>query len=382
MKKSLMLLVGTGLLVSSLTACSNKPVLKVYNWGEYIDLSLLSEFQSKYDCKVSYQNFSSNELAITTMQKSTFDIIVPSDYAIEQLVAEDMVQELDWTKILTYYNDEVLAEDYAYDATKNAESREAARDIYADGLLNIIDLLKNDTENSFDFLKYAAPYFWGNVGIVYNKTVENLESAVQEKGWDVVRDGRFKIAYYDSSRDGFMPALKQLGYSMNTTNMDEINAAKNWLIEQKTLVGANNLKYYTDEVLDKVADGSSDLGLVYSGDAAYIMDSSDYEMGFFVPETGTNVWADGMVIQKGAKNVDLAHKFIAFMTTQDSSFRNADETFYNASNKLAFAQQLGEYLDYADLFNYQVRAKDEIYRYLGSDMKRVYDDAWLNDIKS
>lgn len=377
-----------GLIVSSfalapmLTSCGETK-LKVYNWGEYIDISLIKEFEKEYKCKVRYTNYDSNEIAITQMRNTTFDVVVPSDYAIEQLAAEDLIQELDWTKIMGYMDNKEFDETYEFDASANEVAKAKAKSMYADGLVNIIDKLKND-ENSFDFLKYAAPYFWGNVGIIYNKDKAGLKEAVESSGWEVVRNPNYKIAYYNSARDGFMPALKQNGYSMNTTDTAQINTAKEWLKEQNRVVG-KNLNYLTDEVLEQITNGSYDLGLVYSGDAVYIMqEANGINFDFFVPTTGTNVWADGMVIGKDSNNVDLAHKFIAFMSSKDASLRNASTTCYNASNKDAFKDMLEseDFVDYADMYNYTPKENDEIYRYLGENGKRLYDDAWTEVINS
>jgi spermidine/putrescine-binding protein len=284
------------------------------------------------------------------MKSEVFDVIVPSDYAIEQLASEGLIQKLDWSKL---------------DINKETD--------LATGLNEILTKLKNQ-ENGFDFLEYAVPYFWGNVGIVYDSTIEGIETDLQTQGWDIVRNNKYSVLYYDSSRDGFMVPLKQLGYSMNTNSDAEIAEAEAWLNEQRTTLGENKLRYVGDEVLSLIS--SYNIALVYSGDGIYIMDQNEgYD--FYTPTTGTNVWADGMVIHKDSKKVDLAYKFINFAFSYESSLANTIYTGYNASNKQAFEEALaGDYADYAYIYNYTIQENDEIYRY-NPEAKTKIDEAWL-----
>ncbi len=352
----------------SLTSCSSKTTLKVFNWGEYIQMDLLKQFEKEYDCKVKYSTFNSNEDALIQMENNSFDVVVPSDYAIEELASKNMIQELDWNKI---YQEYAKSEELTLEVT---DPLAAMKEQYTDFVNKITTDLKNDT-NSFDFFKYAAPYFSGNVGIVYDADKISAEEIAQD-GWNIVRNGSYKVAYYDSSRDGFMPPLKELGKSMNTTSKSDIDEAVNWLKEQKQSVG-KNLSYVTDEVLDGVINGVYDIALVYSGDACYMMSESNRNLDFYVPTNGTNVWVDGMVIPTSSKQVDLAYKFIAFMTRSNSSYQNALEVCYTPTTKKALDLFLNDddFKDYQSYYSYEIQPLDEIYRY-NSSIKKYMDDKW------
>lgn len=371
---SLAVLLSLGVVSSSslLSSCSSKTVLRVFNWGEYIQTDLLKEFEKEFNCDVKYSTFDSNESAIIQMTNNSFDVVIPSDYAIEELASKNMLQELDWNKIYaSYASAEGITETVS-------DGREGMKAYYTDYINTITDRLLND-DNSFDFFKYAAPYFSGNVGIVYNAD-KISPSVIEEKGWDIVRDNSYNLAYYDSSRDGFMVPLKALGYSMNTTSTSEIDDAYNWLKVQKDNFRKNTSKtvsYITDEVLDGMVQGIYDIGLVYSGDACYVMNESKLNLDFYVPSSGTNVWVDGMVIPTNAKQVDLAHEFIAFMTRTNSGYENAMEVCYNPSTKKAFEKFVNENADFSDYYSYEIAEKDEIYRY-NSEIKTYMDKKWLD----
>ena len=202
------------------SAISSKPVLRVYNSGEYMDTSLIEDFQKEYNCKVVYETFDSNETMYTKLQSGAeYDVIIPSDYMIERLISEDYLQPIDW-KLITN-KDKIIPK-----------------------------LLKNDFDPDN---KYTVPYYWGTVGILYDKTVVD-ENDLKE-GWNILRNKKYsgQIYMYDSERDSFMVALKGLGYSMNTRNKDELKQAYNWLIEQN-----NTMKpvYVGDDVMDNMISGN------------------------------------------------------------------------------------------------------------------------------
>lgn len=242
-------------------------VLNVFNWGEYIGEDVIANFEEEYGVKVNYSLFESNEIMYTKLLSgNNYDAIVPSDYMIERLMEEELIQPLDYSYMtnLDDLNPEVLA----------------LRDEY-------------DTDG-----KYSIPYFWGSVGLVYNKNVVS-EEKLDELGWNILRDTEYsnKIFMYDSERDSFMVALKALGYSMNTEDMDEINKAYEWLCE---LHDTMNPAYVTDEVTDAMINNEKDIAVVYSGDATFIISQND-DMAYYVPKEGTNVWSDGFVIPSNAK---------------------------------------------------------------------------------
>ena len=257
--------------------------LHVYNWGEYTGDKILREFEEKTGAKVVMENFDSNEqMYIKVANGEAYDILVPSDYMIQRLIQEGYLQKLDHSKLdcLDKLCDDVVGLPY-------------------------------DPGN-----EYSIPYFWGSVGIVYDKTKVDLED-LEREGFDIFKDQKYKgqIYLYDSERDSFMMALKALGYSMNTENEDELQAAYEWLLE---CVQTMEPEIVTDEIIDNMAQGRKALGLIYSGDATYVM-SENEDMGYYLPESGTNLWSDAMVIPANAKNPDLAHEFINFASDYEGA---------------------------------------------------------------
>ena len=206
---------------------SNSKTLKVYNAGEYIDTDLLEKFERENDCKIVYETFDSNESMYTKIKSGAeYDILIPSDYMIEKLKKEDIIKPLDWGRIEG-----------------------------ADGLNPDIMDLAYDPGNV-----YSAPYFVGTVGILYDKTIVDEEDL--KSGWEVLKNEKYKgnIYMYDSERDAFMVALKACGYSMNTSDMSEIEEAYNWLIDQNDKM---DVVYAGDDVIDNMISGNKALAVVY-----------------------------------------------------------------------------------------------------------------------
>lgn len=285
-------------------------VLNVYNWGEYIGSNVISNFEQEYGVRVNYSLFASNEEMYTKLLGgSQYDVLIPSDYMIEKLLDEDMLQPLDKSMITNIDN------------------------LY-EGVLN----KSYDPDNT-----YSIPYFWGNVGIVYDTTL--VDSAdVESQGWEVLRNEKYKdmIYMYDSERDSFMIALKALGYSMNTENEDELNEAYEWLSE---LHNTMNPAYVTDEAIDGLIYGEKAMGVMYSGDAAYIL-SENENMAYFVPEQGTNIWNDAMVIPNDAACPKLANEFINFILEYEQSYDNSSYVGYSSSNAEVLEEMSSEGGDY------------------------------------
>ena len=314
MKKVVAVLLTVMLL---LTGCGGNPsadaiekygsdILKVYNVGEYIGEDVISNFEKEFGVKVIYEVFDSNEMMYTKLQAGdSYDILVPSDYMIERLIKESALQELDLELIPNITN---LAEQ--------------------------VRNLPYDPENT-----YSVPYFWGSVGIVYNKnTVDQAD--LEAEGWNILKDTKYagKIYMYDSERDAFMVAFKALGYSMNTQNEEEIQAAYQWLMEQRQTMEPI---YVIDEVIDGMMNGNKDMAVVYSGDAATIL-SENEDMGFFMPTEGTNMWSDCMVIPANAENPKLAHEFINYILSYDASLDNSETVGYASSNQEVLDELSGE----------------------------------------
>ena len=305
--------------------------LHVYNWGEYTGENIISGFEELTGAKVIMDNFDSNEqMYIKVANGDAYDVLVPSDYMIQRMMQEKMLQKLE-----PETRKECLGE-----------------------LVDAIKGLPYDPKN-----EYSIPYFWGTVGIVYDKTKVSEED-LEKDGWDIFLDQKFKgdIYLYDSERDSFMMALKALGYSMNTTSQDELNAAYNWLIQ---CVQTMDPEIVTDEIIDNMAQARKALGLIYSGDAAYVM-SENENMGFYMPKSGTNLWSDAMVIPKNAKNPKLANEFIRYITSYDAAMDNSSYVGYTSPNKEVTEELGGKGGDYDGINAYTPRAgydKDEVFQY-------------------
>ena len=303
-------------------------VLKLYLPGEYLGENVISDFEKQYGVRVIVENFDSNEMMYTKlMAGDRYDVIIPSDYMIERLMNEDFLQPLDKSMIPNMENmsDAVLGMSY-------------------------------DPDNT-----YSIPYFWGSVGLVYNH--ENVDPAVIEsEGWEVLRNTDYAghIYIYDSERDSFMMAFKALGYSMNTEDPNEINDAYEWLLQMNNTMSP---VYVTDEVIDGMMNGYKDIAVVYSGDAAVVLDENE-DMSFYMPNQGTNIWCDAMVIPANAENPKLAHEFINYMLTYEAAFDNTETVGYTSPNAEVFEEMTSSEDLYADNAAYLPRSgydKDEMF---------------------
>lgn len=214
--------------------------------------------------------------------------------------------------------------------------------------------LPYDPEN-----EYSIPYFWGTVGIVYDTTRVDEEDLKRE-GYNIFLDEKYKgdIYLYDSERDSFMMALKALGYSMNTEKPEELDAAYDWLVK---CVQTMEPEIVTDEIIDNMAQGRKALGLIYSGDATYVM-SENENMGYYLPETGTNLWSDAMVIPANAKNPELAHAFINFACDYDGAYDNSSYVGYTSANQEVMEDLSGEEGDFEGINAYLPRTGNEMDR--------------------
>ena len=317
--------------------------LHVYNWGEYTGENIISGFEELTGAKVIMDNFDSNEqMYIKVANGDAYDVLVPSDYMIQRMMQEKMLQKLE------------------------PETRKECLGELADAIKG----LPYDPKN-----EYSIPYFWGTVGIVYDKTKVSEED-LEKDGWDIFLDQKFKgdIYLYDSERDSFMMALKALGYSMNTTSQDELNDAYNWLIQ---CVQTMDPEIVTDEIIDNMAQARKALGLIYSGDAAYVM-SENENMGFYMPKSGTNLWSDAMVIPKNAKNPKLANEFIRYITSYDAAMDNSSYVGYTSPNKEVTEELGGKGGDYDGINAYTPRSgydKDEVFQY-DEATRKIIADLW------
>jgi len=271
--------------------------LKLYITGEYMSEDLIPNFEEEFGVDVIVEYFDSNEMMYTKMQAGdSYDVVIPSDYMIQRMMAEDSLHELDLSLIPNL-----------------------------DNLTPEVRNLPYDPDNT-----YSVPYFWGSVGIIYNHN--NVDPAVVEaQGYEVLRNEDYagQIYIYDSERDSFMMALKALGYSMNTESQEEIYDAYEWLLDMNDKM---NPTYVTDEVIDGMMNGNKDIAVVYSGDATYIQ-SENEDMSFWMPNEGTNLWYDAMVIPKNAQNPLLAHEFINYTLTYEAALANSEYVGYTSPNE-------------------------------------------------
>ncbi len=312
--------------------------LHVYNWGEYTGENILREFEEKTGAKVVMENFDSNEqMYIKVANGESYDILVPSDYMIQRLIQEGYLQKLDHSKLDCM-----------------------------DKLCEDVVGLPYDPKN-----EYSIPYFWGTVGIVYDKTKVDPED-LEREGFDIFRDQKYKgqIYLYDSERDSFMMALKTLGYSMNTEDEEQLQEAYEWLVD---CVQTMDPEIVTDEIIDNMAQGRKALGLIYSGDATYVM-SENENMGYYLPESGTNLWSDAMVIPANAKNPDLAHEFINFASDYEGAYDNSSFVGYTSSNQEVMDTLSGEGGEYEGIDAYVPRSgnpNDEVFEYNDNTRKLI-----------
>lgn len=316
--------------------------LHLYNWGEYTGENIIRNFEEETGATVVMENFDSNEqMYIKVVNGESYDIIVPSDYMIQRLIQEDLLQKLDHSKLDCM---DLLTED--------------------------VKGLPYDPKN-----EYSVPYFWGTAGIVYDKTKVAIKD-LEEQGYNIFLNEKYKgdIYLYDSERDSFMMALKALGYSMNTENEKEINEAYEWLVK---CVQTMEPEIVTDEIIDNMAQGRKALGLIYSGDATYVV-SENENMGYYLPETGTNLWSDAMVIPKNAKNPELAHAYINYATNYEGAYDNSSYVGYTSSNQEVMDTLSGEGGDYEGIDSYIPRSgnkMDEVFVY-NEKTKQIISNLW------
>ena len=344
MKKLVVLLLAVCLLALSAAAFADNGVLNVYNWGEYIDKQVITNFEKEFGVRVNYSLFSSNEEMYTKLLSgASYDVIVPSDYMIERLIREKKLQPIDYSIV--------------------------------DNLDNLAEGVRNlyyDPDNT-----YSVPYLWQTVGIVYDTTKIDPE-AMEEQGWEAFRNPEYKghVYMYDSERDAFMIALKALGYSANSDKDEELEAAYNWLREMDKAVRPS---YVTDEVIDAMANGEKWMALVYSGDGAYIL-SENEDMSYCAPKEGTNVAVDAMVIPANASNPELANKFIKYILEYENSLMISEEVGYASSNAQVLEELSGEGGDYEGNAAYLPRGgyeKDEFYHDIPEDLRSKYSSMWI-----
>jgi len=280
--------------------------INVYNWGEYIStgadegtLDVNAEFEALTGIKVNYTNYATNEELYAKLKGggASYDIIIPSDYMIDKMIKEEMIQPLNMENIPNY--------SYILDNFRN---------------------LAYDPEN-----EYSVPYTWGTVGIIYDETVVDVNE--EDVDWNLLWDETYtdQILMFDNPRDAFAIAEILLGYSLNTENPDELKAASEKLKEQKSIVQG----YVMDEIFDKMGAGDALIAPYYAGDALTIMEEND-SLNFVVPKSGTNLFVDAMCIPATANQKEAAEMYINFMCEPDIAYANIDYICYSTPHSAAF----------------------------------------------
>ena len=323
----------------------------VYSWGEYIDESLIEEFEAQTGITVNYNEVPSNEELYSLLSQGaiTPDVVVPSDYMISQLIEEDWLQPLD------------------YDQIPNFEK--------------IADRFKNlsyDPDN-----EYTVPYTWGTLGIIYNTTMVDEPITSWSALFDDTASGNALLI--DNSRDAFGIALMYLGYSVNTTDEAQIREA------YELVANAWNRGVFQGKVMDEIFQimegGNAAVATYYAGDYLSMLENNE-NLAYVIPEEGSNWFVDAMCILKNAKNVDEAHEWINFMASTDANLRNMDYIWYASPNEEAlemypewYEEQYGEPLD-MDLYEIMAAPQDvldrcEAYLVLPQEIRTLYNDLWI-----
>ena len=321
----------------------NKQIVNVFNWGEYISdssgiVDVLKEFENETGIKVNYTTYATNEELYSKLKSSgaNYDVIIPSDYMINRMINEDMLEKLDFDNIQNY--------------------------------ANIMDRYKNlefDPTN-----QYSIPYTWGTVVLIYN--TKYVTKPVDS--WDILwdKDYKGKIIMFHNSRDAFGIALKKLGYSLNTTDMGELEKAADELKKQKDVLQG----YYMDEIFNKMGSGEAYVAPYYAGDALTMMaDNPDLDAAY--PKEGTNIFVDSMCIPKGAKNKENAEKFINFMCKPEIAAANIEYIGYATPNQAAY-ELLGDDIKGNEIIYppEDILANTEVFLNLPEDVNKKIDSLW------
>lgn len=338
--------IAGGIFYNSKEDLSGTNQVIVYNWGEYLDPEVITLFEKETGINVVYEEFETNEIMYPKVQSGAiaYDVVCPSDYMIQRMIENDLLAELNFDNIPNVKN---IGQEYF------KQSRQF------------------DSEN-----KYSVPYCWGTVGILYNKTMvdEPIDS------WSVLWDEKYKdnILMQDSVRDAFAVALKYKGHSLNSTDLDELEEAKELLIEQKPLVQA----YVIDQVRDKIIGNEAAIGVIYSGEAIYTQ-LENPNLEYVIPKEGSNVWIDSWVIPKNAKHKENAEAFINFLCRPDIAKMNFDYITYSTPNTAA-----RELIEDPAIRNSKIAFPDaselercETFQFLGDKNDAIYNKLW-REIKS
>ncbi len=322
---------------------AEKETLMVYNWGDYIDPQVLDDFEAEFNVDVIYEEFATNEDMYVKIKAgaSNYDVAIPSDYMINKMIKEDLLLPINFENVPNYDLIDAKYKDWSF-----------------------------DPENT-----YSVPYMWGTIGIIYNTTM--VDEPVTS--WEILWDEKYEKNMYmlNSQRDTLAVAQEILGISLNSTDEQELEQAKQLLIEQKPLVSS----YVGDEVKDLMVGGNAALALVWSGDAV-TMSAQNPDLEYVIPEEGSNYWVDSMVIPVTSQNPELAEQFINYMCRTDVALKNAEYIGYNTPQVEVF-EQLPEELTSDENFypTEEILNNCEVFEDLG-DAQPLYDRIWTEILAS
>lgn len=311
-----------------------------YNWGDYIDPEILSEFEKETGYTVIYETFDSNEAMITKVQQAStaYDLVIPSDYTIQMMVEKDLLLPLDYSKIK--------------------------------GMENIDSHFLNqgfDPNN-----KYSIPYFWGSVGILYNtKQYSEEEMSSWKNLWDKKYEN--EILIYDGAREIIGLGLQANGYSLNTTDTKILNDVtedlKGFMSNVKAILG--------DEINLYMVQEEAPIGITFSGIAVSAINENE-SLNYVIPKEGSNIWFDNIVIPKTSQNKEGAYALINYLLRPDVAAKNADYVWYSTPNKEAMKLIDPEALEDPTLYpGDEIIERLEPYEYLGQEMTIIYNDLFL-----
>ena len=340
MKQTLKAMLCAGIILMMLlpAGCGgSQQTLNVFNWGDYIDPQVIKDFEKEFKIKVVYEEFDTNEDMYVKIANGSgkYDVAIPSDYMIRRMINEDMLIPINMSKITHYSGIEERHKNMPFDP---------------------------DNE-------YSVPYMWGTVGILYNTTMVDEEV----DSWDVLWNPKYakQIFMLNSIRDSIGITLKMLGYSLNSKDQMEIMEARDALLEQKPLV----LSYVGDEMKDKMIAGEAALTVAWSGDAALCI-SENEDLAYVIPQEGSNIWVDSLVIPKTAQNVDAAHSFINFMCRPEVGLMNAEYIEYASPIKAVREELPDEITDDVAFYTSEDDLENsEVFEDL-SDTLVLYDRVW------
>lgn len=339
-------IIAGGFIYGNNGAVSSGEQVIVYNWGEYLDPDVIDLFEEETGIHVIYEEYETNEIMYPKVQSGAiaYDVVCPSDYMVQRMIENNLLAEINFDNIPN---------------------------------IKYIDNIYMDLSTQFDESnRYSVPYLWGTVGILYNRTM--VDEPVNS--WGILWDEKYKdsILMQDSVRDAFGVALKYLGYSLNSTDLDELEEAKKLLIEQKPLVQA----YVVDQVRDKMIGNEAAIGVIYSGEALYCQEENP-DLEYVIPKEGSNLWIDSWVIPKNARNKGNAEAFINFLCRPDIAKMNFEYITYSIPNSAGRALIEDDWMRNSTIAFPDISQLEncETFRFLGDENEVIYNELW-REVKS